>query len=172
MDTAQVAFQQQINCLYVGHHDWLRGLLRRKLGNAWDAAELAHDVYLHFLKTEHVPPAHEPRRHMAQVAKGMVIDLFRRRQIEAACLEALALLAEPLAPSEEARALAIEALVEIDAALHGLRPKVRQALLLSRVDGLNYHDIAAELKVSVSSVEKYIAAALLTCHQRLHGARD
>ncbi|MAZ89474.1 MAG: hypothetical protein CL693_17720 [Cellvibrionaceae bacterium] len=38
--------------------------------------------------------------------------------------------------------------------------KCRQAFLLHRVKGLSYNDIAHEMGVSVSSVEKYILQAL------------
>lgn len=169
MAAAEFALQQQVEILYTDHHGWLRGLLRRKLGNAFDAADLAHDVYLQLLRTGRVPPADEHRRHLTRIANGLVIDLYRRRRVEAAYLEALALLPEQMAPSEETRALALEALVEIDAALNGLPPKARKALLLCKLDGMAYRDIAAELGVSVSSVEKYIAAGLLACYQALHG---
>jgi RNA polymerase sigma-70 factor (ECF subfamily) len=40
---------------------------------------------------------------------------------------------------------------------------------MSRLDGLAYRDIAAALGVSVSSVEKYIAAGLLACYRALYG---
>lgn len=59
--------------------------------------------------------------------------------------------------------------MEIDAILRSLHPNVRTALLLCKIDGMNYRDIAAQLKVSVSSVEKYIAAGLLSCHQAMLG---
>ena len=143
--------------------------MRRKLGNAFDAADLAHDVYLQLMRKGQLPPTGESRRHLTQIANGLVIDLYRRRQIESAYLQALALLPEPCAPDEETRALAIEALIQIDAALHSLPPKARQALLLCKLDGLSYREIAAELQVSVSSVEKYIAAGLLACYQTLYG---
>ncbi|WP_341644375.1 sigma-70 family RNA polymerase sigma factor [Thauera sp. SDU_THAU2] len=169
MSSTEFTFQRQVENLYTDHHGWLRGLLRRKLGNAFDAADLAHDVHLQLLRTGRVPPSDQSRRHLTRIANGLVIDLYRRRQIEAAYLEALALLPEPLAPSEEDRALAIETLVEIDAALHGLPAKARRALLLCKLDGMSYRDIAAELQVSVSSVEKYIAAGLLACYQAVHG---
>ena len=97
----------------------------------------------------------ESRRHLTRIANGMVIDLYRRRQIEAAYLEVLVQVPEALA--------------EIDAVLHLLPSKARQALLLCKLDGMSYRDIAAELQVSVSSVEKYIAAGLLACYQALHG---
>ncbi|MDO6386977.1 MULTISPECIES: sigma-70 family RNA polymerase sigma factor [unclassified Uliginosibacterium] len=165
---ADFAFHRQIEALYTEHHGWLRGWLRKKLGNAFDAADLAHDTYLRLLSSGHMPQQDESRRHLSQIANGLVIDLYRRRQIEAAYLEALALLPEQQAPSEEARALVIEALVEIDAILHGLAPKARMALLMCRLDGLSYREIAERLEVSVSSVEKYIATGLIACHRALH----
>jgi RNA polymerase sigma factor (sigma-70 family) len=169
VNIGQFAFQRQVETLYVDHNSWLRTVLRRKLGNAFDAADLAHDVYLQLMRKGQLPPTGESRRHLTQIANGLVIDLYRRRQIESAYLQALSLLPEPCAPDEETRALAIEALIEIDAALHSLPPKARQALLLCKLDGLSYREIAAELQVSVSSVEKYIAAGLLACYQTLHG---
>lgn len=161
--------QQQFEILYAEHHGWLRSWLRKKLGNAFDAADLAHDTYLRILKTGHLPESDQSRRHLAQIANGLVIDLFRRRQIESAYLDLLASLPEAQAPSEETRALVIEALVEIDAVLHGLSAKARAALLLHRLDGLSYREIAEQLEVSVSSVEKYIAAGLVACFRAVHG---
>ena len=112
-------------------------------------------------------------QHLAQIAKGLVIDLYRRRQIEAAYLDALARLPQPLAPSAEDCAAAVQALVDIDAVLNGLPPKAREALLLRKLDGMSYRDIATRLRVSVSSVEKYVATALLACCQaRLALPRD
>jgi DNA-directed RNA polymerase specialized sigma24 family protein len=54
--------------------------------------------------------------------------------------------------------------------LQGLPAKAREALLLRKLDGLSYRDIASRLAVSVSSVEKYVASALLACYQALHAA--
>lgn len=51
----------------------------------------------------------------------------------------------------------------IDRLLHGLPVNVRRALLMRRLDGMSYRDIAEQLDVSVSSVEKYVARALQAC---------
>lgn len=170
MSTDEFALPQQVAALYADHHGWLRGWLRRKLGNAFDAADLAHDTYLRVLRSGRVPEAHLSRQYLTRIASGLMVDLYRRRQIEAAYLDAISHLPEPQAPSEEARALVIEALIEIDAVLHGLPAKARTALLLCKLDGLSYREIAAQLGVSVSSVEKYVATALLACYHALHGA--
>nr|WP_315256837.1 sigma-70 family RNA polymerase sigma factor [uncultured Duganella sp.] len=157
-----------IENLYTDHHSWLRGWLRKRLGNACDAADLAHDTYVRIISTGRVPPHDESRRHLTQIANGLVIDLYRRRQIELSYLETIACLPEAHAPSEEERALTMAALVEVDALLHRVPPKARTALLLCKLDGMAYRDIAQHLQVSISSVEKYIAQALLVCYGALH----
>jgi RNA polymerase sigma-70 factor (ECF subfamily) len=161
---------EPIDRLYQDHCTWLQGWLRSRLGNAWDAADLAHDTYLRLLRHETRPAAEDSKRYLVQIANGLMIDLFRRRSIESAYLEALACLPEAEAPSEEARLLAVEALLELDRILHGLAPKARQAFLLCKVDGLSYREVAQTLGVSTSSVEKYIAAALLACYGAFYGA--
>lgn len=44
MPASNFATQQQVHVLYASHHGWLHGWLRRKLGNASDAADLAPAV--------------------------------------------------------------------------------------------------------------------------------
>lgn len=154
--------------LYHNHHSWLRRWLSVKLGCSHTAADLAHDTYLRILARGTTPASDQSRRFLTQVAKGLVIDHYRRRRIETAYLETLSLLPETLAPSPEEQALTIEALVEIDALLHELPDKPRRAFLMCRLEGLSYQDIAEALSVSVSSVEKYIARALLACHRALN----
>lgn len=57
----------------------------------------------------------------------------------------------------------LQLLTEIDALLDGLPERERAAFLLSRIDGLSIAEIALQLKVSRSSVEKYLSHALLHC---------
>ena len=159
----ELELHQQIEVLYSNHHGWLQGWLRGKLGSAFDAADLAHDTYLRILARGRAPRPEESRQHLAQIANGLMVDLFRRRHIEAAYMEALAHLPPAAMPTPETRALIIEALTEIDAILASLPAKVREAFLLCKVEGLDYREIARRLDVSVSSVEKYMVRALLAC---------
>lgn len=165
MDKGALLFRQQLEKLYADHHCWLCSLLRRKLGNAVDAADLAHDVYLKVMKRGHVPPEIESRRHLMQIARGMVIDLYRRRKLEAGHLGTLSQQPQTLMPCEESRAMAVQALSQIDSALKQHSCKAHRALIAFRLDGMGHREIAAELQVSVSSVEKYIAVGLKTCRR-------
>jgi RNA polymerase sigma-70 factor (ECF subfamily) len=92
-----------------------------------------------------------------------MVNRFQRLALERAYLEALAALPAPLAISPEQRLLILETLHEIDAMLDALPPRVRQAFLLSQLDGLAYADIAVRLGVSLMTVKRYMKQAFLQC---------
>ena len=153
-----------VHTLYSDHHHWLVNWLRRRLRNTENAADMAQDTFLYVLgKPEQVAQLREPRAWLSSIAKGLLIDRYRRQQVEQAYLDALAHLPERDMPSPEERLILLETLTRIDALLDGLTPKVRSAFLLSRLEGLGYQAIAEHLGVSVSSVEKYMATAIRHC---------
>lgn len=160
---AERPLHQEIQSLYCNHHGWLRNWLRRRMGNGSDAADVAHDTFLRLLARDTPVATREPRALLATIARGLVANFYRRRQIEAAYLEALAALPEAEAPDPETRALALEALVEIDRRLGTLPAPVRQAFLLAQLDGLAQADIAARLQVSIATVQRYLVKALHQC---------
>lgn len=149
--------------VYHSHHGWLYGWLWRKLGSREDAAELAQDTFLRLLSGKPAEALQEPRAYLRTVAHGLVVNHWRRRELERAYLDALAARPELEAPSPEQRALALDTLIRIDAMLDRLPAKARQAFLMSQLDGLTYGQIAAELGVSDRMVKKYMAQAMLQC---------
>jgi RNA polymerase sigma-70 factor (ECF subfamily) len=149
--------------VYSSHHNWLYSWLWRKLGSREDAAELAQDTFLRLLSCKPAETLQEPRAYLRTVAHGLMVNHWRRLELERAYLDALAVHPELEEPSPEQRALVLETLIRIDAMLDKLPPKVRQAFLLSQLDGLTYVQIAAELGVSDRMVKKYMAQAMLQC---------
>lgn len=75
-------------------------------------------------------------------------------------------IADPGLPPE-GLLLATERIGILDDALQQLSPNARQALLLSRIDGMTQAQIAVELGVSPSMVAKYIGQALRHCRDWL-----
>ena len=152
--------------LYLDHHEWLRSWLRRRLGCSHQAADLAHDTFVRLLSRREalaLEELREPRAYLTTVAKGLVSNHYRRQKLELAWAEALASMPEPLAPAPEVRAMLLETLIEIDRLLGTLPGPVREAFLLSQLDGLPQAEIAARLGVSVPSVKRYVARALALC---------
>jgi len=150
--------------LYVEHRDWLQTWLRRKLGNAFDAADVAQDVFVRVLTREESVPPRQPRAYLSTIARGLVIDHWRRRELEQAWLETLAALPESESPPPESRLIFLEALIEIDRILDALKPRVRTAFLLAQLEGMTCPQIATRLGVSLATAERYIAQALRQCY--------
>ncbi|MGI2198952.1 sigma-70 family RNA polymerase sigma factor [Shewanella baltica] len=158
-----VNISSPINNLYRDNQFWLRGWLYSRVGCSETAADLAQDTFLRLLKTGNLPPSGESRRFLTRIAKGLMIDAYRRQKIEEAYLESLSLMPETFIPGPEIHHVIIETLAEIAVMLDNLPDNVRLTLLLRQIEGLSYADIAKQLSVSVSSVEKYVARGLAAC---------
>lgn len=152
-----------VEVLYLDHHAWLRGWIQRRLDNRSEAFDLAQDAFVSIISTGQATEIREPRPFLVTVARRLLAHRHRRRLLEAAYLEALAALPEAVMPPPEARLMAIEALQQIDRALDGLPPAVREAFLLAQFEGLTYDQIAARLDVSASSVKQYLTRANRQC---------
>lgn len=163
MSSTDRALNLHIHTLYSEHHGWLHGWLNRKLGNTSDAADLAHDTFIRLMTRQSTSLGAEPRALLTHIAKGLVIDRWRRQDVERAYLESIAHLPEPEVPSPETRWLILETLYRIDAMLREMPARTRQAFLLSQIDGLTYAQVAEQLGVSLVTVKRYMRDAFLAC---------
>lgn len=150
-----------VEALYRDHHAWLQAWLSRKLGDSFQASDLAQDTFVRLIVGGQAERLQEPRAYLTTLAQRLLYNLWRRRDLEQAWLAALATLPEDVSPSPEDYALVREAVEAVDQVLSGMAPKVRQAFLLRRLDGLKHAEIALEMKVSQASVERYLKQALL-----------
>ncbi|WMD20867.1 sigma-70 family RNA polymerase sigma factor [Achromobacter seleniivolatilans] len=152
-----------LEALYCDHHPWLVGMLRRKLGNGDNAADLAQDTFLRVLMHRNADAIQRPREYLATIARGLVTDRYRRQTIERAYLETLAAQPEPVAVSPETRAIVLETVMAIDRMLDALGSRTREIFLLAQFEELTYAQIGAKLDVSVTTVKKHMVRALTQC---------
>ncbi len=152
--------------LYGDHHTWLQSWLRRRLGNAADAADLAQDAFVRLLRR---PPRFETtlqaRVYLRAMAQGLCVDLWRRRAIEMAWLDELAAQPERVALSAQDHVAVLQALQEIDRLMQGLSARAAQAFVLAQACGMTDREVAEQLGVSTRMVRKYVAQAMLLCLQ-------
>jgi RNA polymerase sigma factor (sigma-70 family) len=169
MTAIDATLRLQFHDLYNDHHGWLVHWLRRRLGCAHGAADLAHDTFLRILRAPGLPDLREPRAYLTTTANRLLVDRARRQRIEQTYLAELALATEALTnhSSPEQILLAVEALDQICQVLDGLAEKPRQAFLLYYLDGQTHAAIAVQLGVSTKMIQKYLVKALVHCHQML-----
>lgn len=143
---------------------WLRDRLRFRLGCKHQAEDVASETFVQLACLTGLELMREPRAMLSTIAQRLVYEIWRRRDLEKAYLDALSHAPESAHPSPETTVLAVEALTAIDNALATLPQKARSAFLYSVIDGLTYAEIGERLGVSASMVRQYMARALLCCH--------
>lgn len=163
MAAAESTPNPHLHALYSEHHGWLTAWLRRKLGDAHQAADLAQDTFLRILAGRDPAAIAEPRAYLTTVAHGLLVNWYQRQALERAYLDALACLPEPQMPSAEHRLIVLQTLHEVDAMLDALPAVAKRAFLLSQIEGLRYEEIAQRLGVSLISVKRYMKRAFLGC---------
>ncbi len=151
--------------LYAAHGPWLRDWLRRRTRCPERAADLAQDTFCRVLERDAGALPLDPRPFLATVARRLLVDDIRGREVERAYLEACALHqagTDLLTPERVAGAVRL--LAAVQRILAGLPAMTREAFLLRRLDGLSHAEVAARLGVSDRTVKRHIAAAYAHCY--------
>ena len=165
----QMGNGERVGALYRDHRDWLTAWLNRSLGCVQRAEDLSQDTFVRVLGRRELPSLREPRAFLVTIAKGLLVDHWRRVALEQTYLEELHHLPEAVQPSAEEHCLILADLREIDRLLGSLSTRARRAFLLNRLDGLGHAEIAELLGVSVPRVRQYIAQGLRQCYIALYG---
>ena len=172
MSSSTISLQQSIifnrhndpiHQLYNEHYGWLYVYLCKKLQCPEQAADLSQDTFVKLLKKKKPLELHTPKAYLSTIAHGLVVNHWRRKEIERNYIEALTVLPIAEVPSAERHAIIIETLSRIDQALKDLPPLVREAFLLSQLQGLTYKVIAQQLQLSERTIKNYMAQAMLHC---------
>src|ERR1044072_780430 len=124
LSTVETATLQVVYC---NPHRWLVGWLRKKVGCSHLAAELAQDTFVRLLTSRRAPEtANEPRKLLSHVARGLMIDYWRRRDLEQAYLRAIAHLPEFHVPAREICGMTSESLMRLGALFRNLPERPRR----------------------------------------------
>lgn len=67
------SFEQDVEVLYLQHHSWLKGWLQRRLGEAADADDLAHDTFVRIIRARSpVNELKQPLAYLATIANSLL----------------------------------------------------------------------------------------------------
>lgn len=131
-----------------------------------DANDLAQEALLRMHKCQQERRLDNVRAFLFKTANNLVIDQIRRDKIRDRFFNAELLPQQgsdnttQCVPSAERTVCAEEELDQVAQIVDDMPERVKRAFLLSRGSGLSYGEIAKEMGVSVSMVEKHIVQAL------------
>lgn len=137
----------------------LRDQIARMTGRD-DAEDLLHDAWVGLAERQVV--ADRPAAMLARAAANRGIDAYRReRRVGPALpLEVAGEIVADATPLQDETLIARHRLERLRGGVAQLSPRTREIFLMHRLEGRKYREIAEELGISQSAVEKHVARAM------------
>lgn len=137
-------------------------LLRRPLAPFMEIDDIVQETYAIIASLDSVGHIRNPRNYMFEVAKSVVLLAIRRARIVTidALAEADSLQIPANDPSPETIAADRQELGRVAELISALPPRCREVFILRKVRGLSQREVAHQLGLSESTVEKHVIKAL------------
>ena len=148
----------------------LMQFLRRSSHSRAEADDLRQEVYVRVCEAaRHEIPA-PARPFVFAVARNLLIDRARREQIVSieavADLGALEIAADE--PASDRTVIARQELRHLQSALDRLPNRCRQAIVLRKIEGLSYREIAQRMGIAEDTVSKHLREGMYVLADALH----
>ena len=147
----------------------VRAALMRRGRSEQDADDLVQEAWIRLACYERDRDVAQPEAFLMRAALNLSIDAHRSRAShgEEVLLEDVDVV--DATPSAEAVLLGRERMARLSVGLGRLNDKTCAIFLAHRIDGMSYQQIAHHHGLSVSSVEKHIAKAMLLLTSWMEG---
>ena len=134
-----------------------------------DAEDLVQEAWVRLACYARKNAVDRPEAFLMRTALNLSIDAHRasRNRGEQMLLDEVVLV--DASPGAEAVLLARERVARLSECLAALDARTRKIFLSHRLDGMTYGEIARDQRLSVSSVEKHIAKAMLVLTSAMEG---
>jgi RNA polymerase sigma-70 factor (ECF subfamily) len=159
-DDSGRASERQLGEAYAANRDDLRRYLRRLVDDETLADDLAQEAGMRLLRAGREAAIREPRAWLFHAGANLARDALRRRTTWGAAAAEIAH-DEPVSPPmpDELASMQQE-LGALSRAIDSLPPQARRILLLARVEGHSYKEIARQLGLATKTVENHLGRAI------------
>ncbi|MEZ2127591.1 MULTISPECIES: RNA polymerase sigma factor [unclassified Sinorhizobium] len=171
MDLGSRMTDDALKGLFLAHRRELQAYLTKKLRDSDAAADLTQETFLRYaeLGSSAGATVSNERSYLYRMAHNLAVDHARqrlRRKTDVTSDEDLTHIADDR-PTLEDETDARQRLERLRQIVDELPELTRTIFILNRIDGLTYSQVAANLGISDSSVQKHLAKALLHVTRRL-----
>ena len=150
------------------HYEELKAYIQRRAGSAVTASDIVQETWLRAARHSTKQPD-KPLAYLYRTATNLLLDKQRQETTHGRYLGEIGLADEvecPLSPPDKAAGIH-QALERLSDALDDLPERYRAVFLLSRCEGFTMREIAIQMDIKESTIEKQIARGLQHCRARL-----
>lgn len=164
--SAETPSSSSVSTAFIENETFLRRFLTRFLSRPQDIEDVVQDAYLKARCAEEKQVINSPKAFLFRIARNEALKELRKksRRITDYIEELDSPDAVPVGGSAEEHAIAKQRLGMFCQSALEMTPRCRRVFLMCKVYGMSYKEIAAELGISVSGVEKHVARGLEICN--------
>lgn len=165
-DTRSQDYDSVVTPAFVKHQSFLKRFLTRFLPCSHDIEDVVQDSYLKALCAEKNQEIHSPKAFLFRIARNEALKELRKKSRRVTdYIEELDIPeASTSDTSVEDLSIAKQRLGLFCQSALEMTPKCRKVFLMCKVYGFSYKEIASQLGISVSGVEKHVARGLEICN--------
>jgi RNA polymerase sigma-70 factor (ECF subfamily) len=158
-----------LETLYRKYNQALHRFLARSHAQRDDVPDIVQETYYRVLNSGGLERIRYPRAFLLRVAHNVALNVAKHRRTagDHDAVDVSEVEIEDEQPSPYRRLKAEQEVSLVRAALAELSPKCREVFVLNRFEYRTYGQIAQELGLSVSMIEKYVSQALAHLRKRL-----
>ena len=149
----------------------LMHFLRHNWRDANEIEDMRQEVYARVCEAAQARPPEHAKSCVLKTARNLVIDRVRRGQVvpidAVADLDALGIAVD--APGPDRSVMAREQLRRLQSALGKLSPRVRQVIVMRRIEGIARREIAQRMGVTEDTVAEYLAEGMRVLANIIYG---
>lgn len=149
---------QEFRILFDQHFDPIRNYIYYRSGDADLSTDIVQDVFMRLWEKKIDFKLKENVGLLYKMANNEFVSLYRRKKLELNYSKTITFKLDGISPENEMEYKELQQMYE--EALTKLTDQQRVVFLMSRKDGLKYHEIAERLGISVKAVEKRMKHAL------------
>jgi len=167
-----MSFTLDIEALYRSHQHQLVGRLTKIVNCKEIANELVQESYLILSQTAKSQPIQYPSGFLFRIATNLAFNHLKHRKVVETYAQHQINTVSEETPSAEHVFSQHQSLEIFCLIIEELPPRCRDAFILYKVHGMNHKEIASELGISLSGVEKHIMKGLSHCRLKLLAHND
>jgi len=159
--------QNSIHDAFMEHRSILMAYLARFLIRREDVEDIMQETYVSTVEASSKRPINSPRSYLFIVARNLIYKQLRsqskQRLLDISEIDESHMIS-PDTPADEKvfRKAQMEIFLE---AVNSLPAQCRRVFLMRKMKGMAHRDIAKELRISTSTVERHITNALTRCQE-------